>query len=203
MNKARLETFSDGVFAIVITLLVLSITIPEVDYDHLAEALRSILPKILSYVMSFVLIGLYWIGHHFYFDRVRQVDGNFVWMNILLLLLISFMPFPTYLLGKYPFKQLPLMLYGFNLIATNLVSFLMLLYLYKNRHLANESFKDEFYKTQLPLFAGINITYLIAIVFSWFYPIVSYILYILIIFYGVKSYIRRMNEMLKEKSGFC
>ncbi len=124
-------------------------------------------------------------------------------MNILLLLLISFMPFPTYLLGKYPFKQLPLMLYGFNLIATNLVSFLMLLYLYKNRHLANESFKDEFYKTQLPLFAGINITYLIAIVFSWFYPIVSYVLYILIIFYGVKSYIRRMNEMLKEKSGFC
>jgi uncharacterized membrane protein len=113
------------------------------------------------------------------------------------------MPFPTYLLGKYPFKQLPLMLYGFNLIATNLISFLMLLYLYKNRHLTNDSFKDEFYKTQLPMFAGINITYLIAIVFSWFYPVVSYILYILIIVYGVKSYIRRMNEMLKEKNGFC
>lgn len=203
MNKTRLETFSDGVFAIVITLLVLNITIPDVSYADLPKALLELLPKILSYVMSFVLIGLYWIGHHFYFDRIKQVDGTFVWLNMLLLLSISVMPFPTYLLGKFPYQQLPLMLYGCNLLATNIISFLMLTYIYKNRHLANDLFKNEFYHTQLPFFIGVNSAYLIAIACSWSVPIVSYIIYLINIVVGVRSYIKRMNQMIEEGSGFC
>ena len=110
MNKSRLEAFSDGVFAIAITILVLNITIQDVSYADLPAALLGLVPKITSYVMSFILIGLYWIGHHFYFERIKQVDGNFVLMNIVLLMLISFMPFPTFLLGKYPLGPLQLTL---------------------------------------------------------------------------------------------
>jgi len=198
MNKSRLETFSDGVFSIVITLLVLNISIPDVDYAHLPETLIKILPKVLSYVMTFTLIGLYWIGHHFYFDRIKAVDGNFVWLNMLLLLLISIMPFPTVLLGKFPYGPLPLTLYGVNLIATNILSMFMLIYLYKHRHLTNETFKEEFYRKQLPLFLWINTTYTVAIIFAWFLPVISYILYIATLVLAIKIFIKRMNAAAAE-----
>jgi uncharacterized membrane protein len=199
MNKSRLEAFSDGVFSIAITLLVFNITIPTCDYAHLPQALMDMLPKILSYVMTFTLIGLYWIGHHFYFDRIKFVDGNFVWMNMLLLLFICFMPFPTGLLGKYPYQVIPLVLYGINLIAANVHSFFMLMYLYKHKHLTNEHFKDEFYKMQLPLFFWINLTYTIAIVFAFFYPVVSYILYLATLGFAIKIYVKRMNKAAEVK----
>jgi uncharacterized membrane protein len=199
MNKTRLEAFSDGVFAIAITLLVFNITIPDCDYAHLGETLIKILPKILSYVMTFTLIGLYWIGHHFYFDRIKSVDGNFVWMNMLLLLLICIMPFPTGLLGKFPTGEIPLVLYGANLIATNVWSFIMLKYIYKNKQLANENFKDEFYQKQLPLFGIINFTYIVAIVFAFIYPPVSYGLYILTLAFAIKSFVKRMNDAARER----
>jgi uncharacterized membrane protein len=199
MNKSRLEAFSDGVFSIAITLLVFNITIPDCDYAHLSENLMKMLPKILSYVMTFTLIGLYWIGHHFYFDRIKMVDGNFVWMNMILLLFICFMPFPTGLLGKFPYGAIPLTLYGLNLIATNIHSFLMLKYLYKHRHLTNDHFKEEFYQTQLPLFFWINVTYITAIVLAFYYPVVSYILYLVTLGVAVKVYVKRMNLAVREK----
>jgi uncharacterized membrane protein len=199
MNKSRLEAFSDGVFSIAITLLVFNITIPKCDYAHLSETLMQMLPTILSYVMTFTLIGLYWIGHHFYFDRIKFVDGNFVWMNMLLLLLICIMPFPTGLLGKFPYGAIPLTLYGINLIATNVHSFFMLMYLYKHKNLVNENFKDEFYKKQLPLFFWINLTYAVAIGFAFFIPVVSYVLYIATLGFAIKIYVKRMNEAAKER----
>ena len=201
MNKSRLEAFSDGVFSIAITLLVFNITIPTCDYAHLRETLIEMLPKILSYVMTFTLIGLYWIGHHFYFDRIKYVDGNFVWMNMLLLLFICIMPFPTGLLGKYPYQTIPLILYGINLIATNVLSFFMLMYLYKHKHLTNEHFKDEFYKKQLPFFFYVNSTYTLTIAFAFFLPIINYILYILNLTIGIKIYVKRMNHAAEERKG--
>src|ERR1041385_2544889 len=200
MNKSRLEAFSDGVFSIAITLLVFNITIPTCDYAHLRETLIEMLPKILSYVMTFTLIGLYWIGHHFYFERIKFVDGNFVWMNMLLLLLICIMPFPTGLLGKFPYGAIPLTLYGINLIAANVHSFFMLMYLYHHKYLTNENFKDEFYRMQLPLFFWINLTYMVAIGFAFFYPAVSYILYLATLGFAIKIYVKRMNEAAKLRN---
>ena len=96
--------FSDGVFAIAITILILNIHFPETDNEHLGQALRDLSPNILAYVLSFILIGLYWIAHHTSFHAIHKVDGVFLWMNMLLLLFVSFMPFPAYLLGKYPLQ---------------------------------------------------------------------------------------------------
>jgi uncharacterized membrane protein len=197
MNKTRLEAFSDGVFAIAITLLVLNISVESVTKPHLAEGLKELLPKIFTYIMSFLLIGLYWIGHHFYSDRIKQVDGTFVLLNILFLLLISFLPFPTSLIGKYPLEALPLTLYGSTLLVTNIISFIMVTYLKNHPHLTHESFHDEFYRQQLPLFFWINLFYVIGIACAFVYPQASYIVYMLMLFFGIKMYVKRMNTMVK------
>lgn len=208
MNKTRLETFSDGVFAIVITLLVLNISVPDVPLDQLPASLLNIWPKILSYIMSFFLIGLYWIGHHLYFDKIERVDGSFLLMNLVLLLLISFMPFPTSLLGKYPYQPLPLFLYGATLLMTNLVSFLMLRYMVKNPHLSTAEFRHEFSEVsfrqeQLPLFFRINGSLLLALGLSWYLPVLSYAVYIGTLVLGLMMYIKRINGRVAERKPFC
>ncbi|MGZ4035671.1 MAG: TMEM175 family protein [Bacteroidia bacterium] len=181
MNKTRLEAFSDGVFAIVITLLILDIRLPEVDYSHLAEALKMIYPRILSYVMSFVVIGIYWISHHNSFQLVEKTNRVFLWMNIFLLLFISFIPFPTSLLGRYPFQTIPVMIYGINLLVANLWGFFMLLYVYRNPQLASALFTRESFKKQIPIYICVNSTYLFAILLSPFAPMISYFIYIFVI----------------------
>ena len=145
MNKSRLEAFSDGVFAIAITLLILDVRLPEVSYDHLWQALKEIIPNILAYVMSFLVIGMYWVGHHTSFRIVAKTDGVLLWLNILLLLCISFIPFPTSMLGKYPHGEIPLIIYGCNLLATNFIAFLMIKYLHHHPELGSEHFHDKYF----------------------------------------------------------
>ena len=81
MQKSRLEAFSDGVFAIVITLLILDIRFPEVPYSQFGQTLLSLLPRILAYVMSFILIGLYWVVHHNSLHGMKKTDRGFLWLN--------------------------------------------------------------------------------------------------------------------------
>lgn len=194
MNKTRLESFSDGVFAIAITILVLNISIGDVSYDQLGSALYALWPRILSFVMSFLLIGLYWIGHHFYFERIKIVDGTFVFLNILLLMLISFMPFSAYLLSRYPLGEIALLVYGATLLLTNVLSFIMLLYIYHHRQLTNEHFKDEFYQVQLPLFIIFNALYVLGMAVAWIWPVLSYGVYILVLLLGIRAYVKRINS---------
>jgi uncharacterized membrane protein len=182
MNKTRLEAFSDGVFAIVITLLILDIRLPEVDYAHLGETLKEVYPRILSYVMSFVVIGIYWISHHNSFQLIHKTNKAFLWMNIFLLLFISFIPFPTSLMGRYPFQTIPVMIYGINLLIANVIGFCMLLYIHRNPQLASASTKESF-KKQVPIYICVNSTYLFAIILSPFFPTVSYFIYIIVIIF--------------------
>ena len=101
----RLIFFSDAIFAIVMTLLVLEIRVPDVPSDVAAQEVPGLVfelwPKLLSYVLSFLVIGLYWIGHHQTFRYVRSYDRTLLWLNLVFLLSISFIPFPTDLLGEY------------------------------------------------------------------------------------------------------
>jgi uncharacterized membrane protein len=177
MNKTRLEAFSDGVFAIVITLLILNVKLPETDYSNLGKALTDILPTIGIYIMSFLLVGMYWIFHHYSFTLIGQVDGILLWMNILLLLFISFMPFPAMLMGKYPFTTLPVIIYGGNLLLTNLTGFIMLMYLRKNQSLASAIFTDAIFKQQLKTYIWVNCIYALALVAGFFWPVISYLVF--------------------------
>lgn len=176
MNNARVEAFSDGVFAIVITLLILEIRVPEVDPTHLAEALGMLLPRIAAYVMSFGVIGLYWVGHHRTLHLVSKTDGVLLWLNLLYLLVVSFMPFPTALLGRYPLQPLPIVIYAVNLIAANLTGLLSVLYVMGKPDLRNHALTIN--RPQLAvIYLFVNGSYGLAIAICGIAPIVSYLIF--------------------------
>lgn len=181
MQKSRLEAFSDGVFAIVITLLILDIRFPEVEYSQFKETLISVLPRILAYVMSFIIIGLYWVIHHNSMHAMKKIDRGFLWLNILLLLCVSFIPFPTSLLGRYPFEAGPIIFYGATLITCNLVGFIMILYVHYRPHLANQEFSKQYLRRHTPNYIFVNGSYLVAILLANSFPSLSYIIYIAVV----------------------
>jgi uncharacterized membrane protein len=122
VGKGRIEALSDGVFAIVVTLLVLEIKVPHVEsHDSIAavaEALVALAPKFVSWVISFVTVCVIWLNHHRLFTVIGRVDNGLFWRNANLLLWTSFIPFPTALMGDYPGNRLAVSFYG-------LVMFLM------------------------------------------------------------------------------
>ncbi len=109
MNKGRLEAFSDGVLAIIITIMVLELRIPEAGT---LEALRPLLPKFLSYLLSFVFLGIYWNNHHHLLQAAKQVNGSILWANLHLLFWLSLIPFVTGWTGENGFSTIPVAFYG-------------------------------------------------------------------------------------------
>jgi uncharacterized membrane protein len=183
VTKNRLETCSDGVFAIVITLLVLDIKLPEGNALGLAQALKESLPRIAAYVLSFAIIGLYWISHLRSFELIAKVDGAVFWINLLLLLLVSFIPFPTALLGRYPNEAMPIVIYGLTLIACNAVGLGLMAYLLRHPHLlAQEHRRDSLWR-QFPvrLIVMVNAGYLMAVLLAGVAPLASYVLFTVIL----------------------
>jgi uncharacterized membrane protein len=101
MSKERLEAFSDGVFAIAITLLVLTISQPQPSqYTHLTHELRRRWPSLAAYVVSFAVIGIMWLNHHTVFSHLERVDRGLFYLNLVLLMTIVFIPYPTGVLGE-------------------------------------------------------------------------------------------------------
>lgn len=113
MTKGRLEAFSDGVLAIIITIMVLELRIPEGDTF---QALRPMAFKFLSYIFSFLYVGIYWNNHHHLFQAVEHVNGKVLWANLHLLFWLSILPFATSWMGENDFAKNPVALYGFILL---------------------------------------------------------------------------------------
>src|ERR1700676_470080 len=109
MSKGRLEAFSDGVIAIIITIMVLELTIPS-GTDWIA--LKSVMPTLGKYLLSFVFVGIYWNNHHHMLHAVREVNGSILWANLHLLFWLSLVPFVTNWMGENLFAPLPAALYG-------------------------------------------------------------------------------------------
>jgi uncharacterized membrane protein len=101
MPSSRTEAFSDGVFAVAITLLVLNVEVPRPGAGALRHALTSLWPSYAAYVVSFITIGIMWVNHHAIFKHIRVVDRPLQFINLFLLMIITFIPFPTSLLGRY------------------------------------------------------------------------------------------------------
>lgn len=113
MTKGRLEAFSDGVLAIVITIMVLELHPPE---GASFADLSTVLPKFLGYVLSFVFVGIYWINHHHLMQVVRRISGAVLWLNIHLLFWLSVIPFTTAWMSEHHAAPAPVALYGLNLL---------------------------------------------------------------------------------------
>jgi uncharacterized membrane protein len=122
MNKARLEAFSDGVVAIIITIMVLALKAPpSPDWNEIA----ALGPLLFSYVLSFVFVGIYWVNHHHLFQPVQRVNGMILWANLHLLFWLSLIPFVTAWAGAHPLMPVPAALYGAVLLMCS-VAFLLL-----------------------------------------------------------------------------
>jgi uncharacterized membrane protein len=122
MNKGRIEAFSDGVIAIIITIMVLELKTPHGETLH---ALLPLLPVAMSYVLSFVYVGIYWNNHHHLFHAVKQVRGAVLWANLHLLFWLSIIPFVTSWMGENHFSQWPVIMYGVVLLM-NALAFILL-----------------------------------------------------------------------------
>jgi len=117
MKKGRLEAFSDGVIAIIITIMVLELHIPH--SDHISD-LAPMLPVLFSYVLSFVYVGIYWNNHHHMIYAVERINGAVLWANLNLLFWLSLIPFATAWMGENSFTRWPVILYGGVLIMAGL-----------------------------------------------------------------------------------
>ncbi len=121
LGYERVDAFSDGVFAIAITLLVLGLAVPDVADDQLAHALSKLGPQAISYFIGFAVMGLFWIDHHRFFARLRVFDGRMLVLNLAYLSLIALMPFTTGVYGRYGDVSIAVALYAANVAATSLM----------------------------------------------------------------------------------
>src|SRR6266852_846870 len=122
MTKSRMEAFSDGVIAVIITILVLELKVPR---EPTLTALRPVIPVFLSYVLSFVFLGIYWSNHHHLLQAIKHVDGRVLWANLHLLFWLSLIPFVTGWLGENQFTAWPAALYGTVLLLAAVAYFIL------------------------------------------------------------------------------
>jgi uncharacterized membrane protein len=122
MSRGRLEAFSDGVIAIIITIMVLELKVP---HDASWRSLLPIAPVFLSYVLSFVFVGIYWSNHHHLLQVVERVNGGVLWANLHLLFWLSLTPFVTAWMGENKFAAVPVSLYGGVLLGAAIAYFIL------------------------------------------------------------------------------
>lgn len=122
MSKGRMEAFSDGVIAIIITIMVLELRTPEGSDP---SALRPLIPVLLSYALSFVFLGIYWSNHHHLLQAIKHVDGRVLWANLHLLFWLSLIPFATGWMGGQHFAAWPVALYGVVLVFSAIAYYLL------------------------------------------------------------------------------
>ncbi len=175
MKKGRLEAFSDGVVAIIITIMVLELKIPEHGNDW--KALAPMLPFFLSYVLSFVNVGIYWNNHHHMFYLVSNITGGALWANLNLLFWLSLIPFGTGWMANNHFASVPVAVYGGILIMCGasyaLLSGILISHCGKNSELAQAIGKDWKGKLSVVIYAA-------AVAIAFKLPLVSCALYVVV-----------------------
>ncbi|MEO8082660.1 MAG: TMEM175 family protein [Ardenticatenales bacterium] len=174
MTKNRVEAFSDGVIAIIITIMVLELRPPE---EPTLTALAALAPVFVSYVLSFVYLGIYWNNHHHLFQAVQHVDGRVMWANMHLLFWLSLVPFATTWMGESGFATGTVVLYGFDLlmaaVAYTMLTMALLAIHDRDSALATALGRD--YKGKISL-----AFYLVAIALARWAPAISGALYFLV-----------------------
>ena len=174
MGKGRLEAFSDGVIAIVITILVLELKVP---HGSDLASLRPLLPVFLSYVLSFVYVGIYWNNHHHMLQAAHKVSGSVLWANLHLLFWLSLFPFATAWMGENHFTALPTAAYGVVLLMAAVAYWLLqqrIIAVEGRDSLLARATGSDFKGRLSPLF------YLAAIALAFVQPWLSCVLYVLV-----------------------
>ncbi len=181
LSSVRIMTLADGVFAIVLTLLVLDIKAPEaLSEAELVSKLLALWPKLFSYIISFVILGILWFGHHMEFHYIRRSDRIHIWLNLLFLMCIAFIPFSAALLGSNLQNRVAIAIYGINLIAAGLVRYFHWRYITYGHRLVDVDMDVRIIGKVQRIFLIVPFTYLFAICLSFVSIPVSLVLYALI-----------------------
>jgi uncharacterized membrane protein len=177
-DPSRVLAFSDGVFAIIITLLVLDVHVPELKPgESLNAALAEVRPSLTVFVISFILAGMYWVGHRDVFALIRRTDRGVVWLNILYLLPLCLLPFGASLLGKFDQEPRALRIYGGILVAIALMRVVIWLYVSNRPHLLWERVDQRQRRAGLALAGAPGLVYLLAILLAVVAPGMSLAIY--------------------------
>lgn len=174
----RVETLVDGVFAIVLTLLILDIKAPDAASDlELTQRLFTLAPKFFAYVLSFVVLGLFWFGHQMMSRYIRRADRVHIWLSLLFLMCIAFVPFSAALLGQHGQYRSATILYGINAAAAGLVRYLHWRYATGNHRLIDKELSPKLIRSISRTFLVAPIACTVGIGVSFFSVPVSLALY--------------------------
>jgi uncharacterized membrane protein len=168
----RIVNFSEAVFAIAITILVLDIRVPDgLSPTEVPAQVLGLAPKYLSYVISFLVLAIYWQAHHRVFRPIRGYDGTLVWLNFLFLMAIAFLPFPTSLLGEYGREQVSVVIYAANAALASLLLVSISWYATsEHRLVAPDSVDDEAERKQRVQGLAVPVVFVLSIGISFFSP---------------------------------
>ena len=188
-TKTRIEAFSDGVFAIIVTLLVLEIKIPDLhEYNNrvIIHSILALLPKIIIWMNSFLIVCVIWMNHHRLMDMFDGIDAGIFWLNNLLLMFASLIPFPTAVVGEYPASEAALSFYGICLALPALCFFIWRSYVLQHLDLLKKEVEIAVFKkgTRLSLIYG-PCLYVAGAALSWVNTWLGFIIYFFIPVYFI------------------
>jgi uncharacterized membrane protein len=170
-SKARLERLTDGVFAIVMTILVLEITIPYISpadvSSELPKELINLLPVLLSYGISFIILGFFWISHDDQFHYIRRVNRPLLGISIFYLMFIALLPFSASLLGEFGNQQVSILVYGINLVICSFWNYLHWWYVTRNHLLVDKDLDPTFIRRELRRYSISILIYIVAIILAF------------------------------------
>ena len=181
-SKARLERLTDGVFAIVMTILVLEITIPHISLTQvsieLPKELIELWPAFLSYAISFIILGFFWISHDDQFHYIRRVNRPLLGLSIFYLMFIALIPFSASLLGEFGNQQFSIFVYGTNLIICSFWNYLHWWYATRNHLLVDKDLDQSLIKRELGRYSISILMYIIAILVAFVNSNLSILLFV-------------------------
>jgi len=188
-GKGRLESLTDGVFAIIMTILVFNISVPELilftegDFasERLSAKFADLWPDFLAYVISFSTLGAFWVAHHRIFRWILYVDRPLIWINISFLMIIGLIPFSTTLLTQYLDSQNSIFAFSFNAILAGLLIYVIYYYVKRNPDLVDKSIQALIEKSSSRRILATILTYSVAIIFSFIYLQASLFLLLLVL----------------------
>ncbi len=204
-DPERVKAFTDGVFAIIITILVLEISVPpNLSEQSLAEAIDELRPEMTAWVISFLITGMYWVWHRDLFNQVRAVNRDVVWLNLLFLLPAALIPFAASVLGEYPDVPLALHAYGVVLIAASVLRWVLYAYVTRRPELLFEPLSDRQRRIGALLATAPIAIYLLAMAVATTAPSVSVALYLAVplLYFGLITLLRSRPSTRSEAEDY-
>jgi uncharacterized membrane protein len=183
LTTQRLEAFSDSVFAIVITLLFLDLKAPEIPHDSSWQELWSeiykLMPKFLSILVSFTFVAIFWVAHHQFFHTLRQTTRGLLWLNLVFLFLVCFVPFPASIMAEYPNNKTSVVFFGVAVLLTSVLLLALRWYAWiKHREISGVTKESDVYKAMRRSYLIVG-CYIAGLVVSFFSPIAAIVMYLL------------------------